>query len=204
MNRTKRTLRGAIKRAKKDTVIEFDISCKDPTIELEKPLDINKKKKITIDGSNQHKKGGAVTIVHYQVTIKRSEDIKVRNIRFRPGRKTIDEENDEKNCCEGAEDCMTGNDALRIVDSEDVLLEKCSFGLASDEALSVSDSEDVILRNNILGSGITKGGKVHFEWEDGKKTYAGYHNFGSLMQDNKRLVMHNNLWAGDFQDRCPQ
>lgn len=143
------TLRWALEQ-KHTRVIKFKIS---GTIKLKKSLTINSPF-VTIDGSDELKKGNlGITIRDYPINI-RTHDVIIKHIRIRLGdyavRKRILENNWKRHKGSGDLDC------INIHNSNNVLIEHVSMSWSCDEIISVTNSTNITIQWSILSEPLSK------------------------------------------------
>ena len=155
------SLRAAVE-ASGPRIVVFAVS---GTIHLKSRLDITKPF-ITIAG--QTAPGDGITIADYAVVIK-TNDVILRNVRFRLGDKTRQE-----------------SDTLWIDGAKNVIVDHVSSSWSVDESLSVSSSDNVTVQWCFITESLHR--SVHSK---------GAHGYGSLVRGEfgSKYSFHHNLWA---------
>lgn len=134
-------------------------------IELESHLDIEEPY-LTLAG--QSAPGSGVCLKNYSVRIRKTREVIIRHLRFRPG--------DER---------KKPMDALSVLDATNVVLDHCSFSWGSDETLSVTGaSKNITVQWCIIAESLNR--SFHPE---------GAHGYGSLIEGKGGITFHHNIYA---------
>jgi len=173
------SLRGAIMGKGPRTVI-FRVS---GTITLKARLDITEPY-ITLAG--QSAPGDGVCLGGYGAMVKKTHDVIIRHLRFRPG--------DLVGKALAKQGKKWETDALSVYDSKDVIIDHVSASWANDEVLSVTHGTRVTVQWSFITESLND--STH------PKGKHGYGGLVAYMEDGE-VSQHHNLWAFHIS-RCPR
>jgi pectin methylesterase-like acyl-CoA thioesterase/pectate lyase len=158
------SLRNGIQSATGPRTIVFDIG---GTIYLNSRLDINKPF-LTLAG--QTAPGGGITVAGFTTSVRDTQHVVVRYMRFRAG---------DIRCP------VMVDDALDVNNAKDVILDHVSASWSIDESLSVTHSDRVTVQWSYITESLNN--SCHPE---------GRHGFGSLIRyEDGKISFHHNLYA---------
>jgi pectate lyase len=133
------------------------------TIFLKSLLEI-KHGRLTLAG--QSAPGQGICLKGHSTVIKRTQDVIVRHIRFRPG-----------------DELGIELDSLSVSDAQSVIVDHCSTSWGIDESLSVTGAQDVTVQRCMIAEALHE-----------SHHHKGNHGYGSLINGD-RISFHHNIYA---------